>query len=174
MNEWKVPHWPPTYRDNTELHPIILVDSHQLDDSGKQSGRYKKITPWQAFVSANELTDKLCSVTLGGEKKNPILSYLETPKDIRYPPNALRFTFTHMGKTMNGDTPNRIEELVRESFWMAAARTQEQGRMFRMLEKVISRLKRLDGKEDTATCADILHDPIRKIGTGMRTTVHGT
>jgi hypothetical protein len=41
-----------------------------------------------------------------------------------------------MGKTMNGDTPNRIEELVRESFWMAATRTQGQGRMLRMLEKV--------------------------------------
>jgi hypothetical protein len=41
-----------------------------------------------------------------------------------------------MGKTMNGDTPNQIKELVRESFWMAAARTEEQGRMLRMLEKV--------------------------------------
>jgi hypothetical protein len=72
MNGWKVPHWSPTYRDNTDLHPIILVDSHQLNDSGKQSGRYKKITPCQAFVSANELADKLCSVTLGEDKKTGI------------------------------------------------------------------------------------------------------
>jgi hypothetical protein len=87
---WKIGNWPTTYRDDKATkNPILLVDSHQLEDNGRLSGRYKQVTPCEAFVSANELADKICSVTLGLEKEeqgNLILSTLETPSDIRYPP----------------------------------------------------------------------------------------
>ena len=41
MKEWKEPKWPQEYRDQCGNHPIFLVDSHQLNDEGKLSGRYK-------------------------------------------------------------------------------------------------------------------------------------
>ena len=94
------------------------------------------MTPCTAFVTANEIADKVCSNVLGGvEGGNLMLSTMEPPPDINHSPNTMRFYFSHMGQTMNGDTPTRIESLVRETLWLAAARTQEQGRLLRMLEK---------------------------------------
>jgi hypothetical protein len=40
-----------------------------------------------------------------------------------------------MGKTLNGDTSCRIEALVRDTLWLSAAKTPEQGRLLRMLDK---------------------------------------
>ena len=64
-----------------------------------------------------------------------MLTTMEQPQDITCPPETLRFTFTHMGQTFNGDTPSRIESLVRKTLWLAAAKTQEQGRLIRMFDK---------------------------------------
>ena len=137
INNWKEPRWPDSYKDKSPMHPLFLVDSHQMDDDGKPSGRYKKMTPCLAFVTANELADKVCSNILGGVKgANLMLSTMEPPQDVQHPPNTLRFYFSHMGQTMNGDTPTRIESLVKETLWMAAAKTQEQGRLLRMLNKI--------------------------------------
>ena len=112
------------------------MDSHQLKENGKTSGRYQKVTPCLSFVTANELADKVCSNILGGvDNGNLMLNTMEPPPDVIQPPNTLRFTFTHMGKTLNGDTPCRIEALVRHTLWLSAARTPEQGRLLRMLDK---------------------------------------
>ena len=136
MKEWEKPNWPKEYRDQSGNHPIFLVDSHQLNDEGKLSGRYKEPTPCLAFVSANELADKVCSMTLGGGNGNQILASIDSPDDIRNPPHMLRFTFSHMGRSLSGDTPKRIETLVRETLWQAAAKTPEQGRLLRMIDKL--------------------------------------
>jgi hypothetical protein len=94
------------------------------------------MTPCLVFVTANEIADKICSNVLGGvEGGNLILSTMEPPPDITHSPNAMRFYFSHMGQTMNGDTPTRIESLVRDTLWLAAAKTQEQGRLLRMFKK---------------------------------------
>ena len=65
-----------------------------------------------------------------------MLKTMEPAQDVKHPPNALRFYFSHMGQTMNGDTPNRIESLVKDTLWMAAAKTQEQGRLLRMQQNI--------------------------------------
>ena len=137
MQEWNQPKWPRQYRDHDTAHPIMLVDSHQLDDKGKLTGqRYKTMVPCRAMVTANELADKICMVILGIKGSSHCLQTIPTPEDIRYPPNTLRFTFSNMGKTFNGDTPATIERLVRDTLWRAAASKQEQGRILRILEKV--------------------------------------
>ena len=41
-----------------------------------------------------------------------------------------------MGRCLTGDTPKRIETLVRETLWLAAAKTPEQGRLLRMIDKL--------------------------------------
>ena len=41
-----------------------------------------------------------------------------------------------MGRSLTGDTPKRIETLVRETLWKAAAKTPEQGRLLRMIDKL--------------------------------------
>jgi hypothetical protein len=136
INKWKAPRWPDNYRDDSEKHPIFIVDSHQMQDNGKSSGRYKAMTPCLAFVTANEIADKVCSNILGGvEGGNLMLNTIEPHPDVSHPPSTLRFYFSHMGKTLNGDTPIRTESLVRETLWLAAPKTQEQGRLLRMLAK---------------------------------------
>ena len=137
MQEWNQPKWPKKYRDNDTRRPIMLVDSHQLDDRGKLTGqRYKTMVPCKAMVMANELADKICMVTLGIKGINHCLQTIPTPEDIRYPPNNLRFTFSNMGRTLNGDTPATIERLVRDTLWWAAASKKDQGRILRILDKV--------------------------------------
>jgi hypothetical protein len=138
INDWKRPSWSNTYKDTSKIHPIFIVDSHQMKDDGKFSGRYKKMTPCTAFVTANEIADKVCSNVLGGVEGggNLMLRTMEPPPDINHPPNTMRFYFSHTGQTMNGDTPTRIESLVRETLWLAAANTQEQGRLLRMVKKI--------------------------------------
>jgi hypothetical protein len=137
MQEWNQPNWPKKYRDADTNHPIMLVDSHQLDDRGKLTKqRYKSMVPCKAMVTANELADKICMVTLGIKGTSHCLQTIPTPADIRYPPNTLRFTFSNMGRTFNGDTPATIERLVRDTLWRAAAKKQEQGRILRILDKV--------------------------------------
>jgi hypothetical protein len=147
MKEWKEPKWPDIYRDQCNNHPIFLVDSHQLNDEGKLSGRYKKPTPCLAFVTANKLADKVCSMTLGGDVGNQILASIDTPDDIYHPPHMLRFTFSHMGWSLSGDTPKRIETLVRETLWQAAAKTPEQGRLLRMIGKLDLKAETIGRKE---------------------------
>ena len=138
IKKWEAPRWPDTSKDDNKKHPIFIVDSHQMQDNGKSSGRYKTMTPCLAFVTANEIADKVCSNTLGGmEGGNLMLSTMEPPLDVKHPPNTLIFYFSHMGQTMNGDTPTKIESLVRDTVWLAAANTQEQGRLLRMLKKLI-------------------------------------
>ena len=137
LNEMKQPLWPKVYRDNDTKHPIFLVDSHQMDDQGRLTKtRYNQLVPCRALVTANELADKLCMVTLGVENGHLALGCLPTPEDIRYPPNTLRFTFSHLGRTANGDTPSTIERLVSNTLCRAAASKQEQGRIIRIIKKV--------------------------------------
>ena len=86
MQNWNQPKWPKKYRDHDTAHPIMLVDSHQLDDRGKLTGqRYKTMVPCRAMVTANELADKICMVTLGIKGNNHCLQTIPTPDDIRYP-----------------------------------------------------------------------------------------
>ena len=103
MNEWDIKKWPKTYRDTSLIHPIYLVDSHQLD-----FWRYPSMIPCEALVRANDLPDQICTCILDTNCGNPVLPYLENCPDVRYPPNTLRFTLTHLGRTLNGDTPWRI------------------------------------------------------------------
>ena len=86
INEWEIAGWPIKYKDKSTKHPIFLVDSHQLKDDGTSSGRYKKIIPCHAFVTANELADKVCSNILGVEGGNLMLKTIDNPPDIKYPP----------------------------------------------------------------------------------------
>ena len=72
-----------------------------MKDDGRSSGRYKKMTPCTAFITANEIADKVCSNVLGGVEGggNLMLSSMEPPPDINHPPNTMRFYFSHMGQT---------------------------------------------------------------------------
>ena len=137
LYDMKQPKWPKIYRDRDTRHPIFLVDSHQMEDQGKLTKkRYKELVPCKAFVTANELADKVCMVALGVEKGNLALKCLPTPEDIRYPPDTLRFIFSHLGKTCNGETPTTIETLVKDTLCRAAASKQEQGRIIRIIDKI--------------------------------------
>ena len=75
-------------------------------------------------------------MTLGGGDGNQVLASIDSPSDIRHPPHMLRFAFSHMGRSLTEDTPKRIEALVRDTMWLAAAKTPEQGRLSRMIGKL--------------------------------------
>ena len=105
MNAWKIKQWPANYRDTSLHHPIYLVDSHQLNSKGELSGRYEMPIPCEVLVRANDLPDRICTCILDINSGNKILPYLDNCPDVKYPLNTLRFTFSHLGKTLNGDTP---------------------------------------------------------------------
>ena len=136
MNDWKIKQWPANYRDTSQIHPICIVDSHQLDKAGKLTGRYKSMISCEAFVRANDLADQICTCVLDTNSGHRILPYLENCPTIKQPPHTLRFTFTHLGRTLNGDTSKRIESLVGDTLWSVAARTPKQGRIHRMLSSI--------------------------------------
>ena len=136
LNGWKIKQWPLSYCDSTLVHPIYLVDSHQMNDKGDMTGRYNTMIPCAVLIKANDLPDQICSCLLDVQKGNHILPYLENCRNIQYPPQSLCFTFSHLGRTMNGDSPLRIEKLVQETMLREASRVQEQGRIHRMLGKI--------------------------------------
>ena len=113
MNQWQIKQWPKSYPNTSLIHPIYLVDSHQLDGAGKLTRRYNSIIPCEALARANDVTDQICTWLVDTKcGPNNILPYLENCPNIRYPPPTLRFTFTHLGRILNGENSKRIEKLV--------------------------------------------------------------
>ena len=80
--------WGHTYFDNG-IRPIVLLDSHQIGANGKKLGKYNTLVPCRAFVLANELADKACSVYLQHPKDKNVdvhpLAKLPSPANIRFP-----------------------------------------------------------------------------------------
>ena len=116
-------------------HYSYTADSHQVDNRGRLTRkRYKTLVPSRALVESNELSDKLCMMALGKEDGNLALATIPTPPDIRFPPSTLRFTFSHLGNTCNGDTPSTIERQVKYTLIRSAKEKVEQGRWLRILD----------------------------------------
>ena len=128
MAAWDQPKCPRLYRDINATHPILLINSHQVDDGGRLTKkRYKTLVPARALVESNEFADKMCMMALGVDTGNLALATIPTLATIRYPPNTLRFTFSHLCCTCYGDTPTTIERQVRRTLIRAAQENRSKG-----------------------------------------------
>ena len=94
------------YHDTHPHHPIIKVDSHQLDKNGKPTGRHPTLTPNRALVKMNNLVDKII-------EKNFLLKFRglnytkSIPPDWRFDTHGLRFTFFVGGNAVNKSVVNQ-------------------------------------------------------------------
>ena len=81
--------WKTLYEDRHDTMISIKVDSHQLDTSFNSAGRYEKITPCMALVSANQWADnmtQLVSGTLAIRGQHKELPGITFPAAIHDPP----------------------------------------------------------------------------------------
>jgi hypothetical protein len=74
MNYWDAAH--------SSKQALLKVNSHQIDDGGKQTGRHDTLQPCAALVWANQLADKAASVGIGTGKMLQFLQDLTTPPDV--------------------------------------------------------------------------------------------
>ena len=58
MLAWETDKWTKFYIDENSEYLIVLLDSHQVDEKGKLSGRYNVLTPCHFMVSTNEHVDE--------------------------------------------------------------------------------------------------------------------
>jgi hypothetical protein len=73
MNYWDAAH--------SSKQALLKVNSHQIDDGGKQTGRHDTLQPCAALVWANQLADKAASVGLRTDKTLQ-LQDVTTPPDV--------------------------------------------------------------------------------------------
>jgi len=121
------PGWDISYLDKDVNKPILKVNSHQLDNSGrkiKDSPRYKNLAPNLALLSANHFADACADY---GKK------FILQPYSLDRPPPFLRYFFTCNGKNIDRHLSNFLYSAFSELKIKKLQSNITQGLLWRIL-----------------------------------------
>ena len=125
--ETNLPGWDKSYLDKDVHKPILKVNSHQLDSTGrkiKDAPRYRTLAPNLAMLSANHFADACADY---GK------TFVHLPRSFDCPPPFLRFFVTCNGRNIDRHLSNFLHDAFSELKIRKLRTNKTQGLLWRIL-----------------------------------------
>ena len=127
--------WKAKYHDDHPHRLILKVDSHQINDNGTPTKRYKSLTPCEAMVYGNQLADTAASM---GTKKyaHDFFKNTTAPNPIKDDPHGLRFYITYDAAAIDKNTPAAVQNAFSREMLLRHQRRGTHGLLSRISDSL--------------------------------------
>ena len=127
--------WRDDYFDENTFKPILKVNSHQLDDSGRyinDKPRYARLIPNYCLLHANHVADTIAEFPFQLSKA----SFPSTRKRVDCPISPLRFSLAMNGKTLDKHVSASIQHAITHERLKRIRTKATQGLLWRIIKDV--------------------------------------